>query len=82
MKLEDVIAARAKARQRLSEGRGKKGVPMLAHLFPEPAKTRDLLAKMAGVSHGTRQGSADSQACTFCPTVNFGAVPLSREELF
>lgn len=49
LKLEPLIAARAKKNQQLSEGRGKKGPKKSADLL----ETRDELAKIAGVSHDT-----------------------------
>ena len=48
LKLESTFAAQAKANQQLSEGRGKKGLAILPNL-----NTRDLLAKIAGVSSRT-----------------------------
>ena len=48
LKLESTFAAQAKANQQLSEGRGKKGLAKLPNL-----NTRDLLAKIAGVSSRT-----------------------------
>ena len=48
-KVEPLIAAKAKANQKLSEGRGKKGFPMLGNLI----HTDKQLAELAGVGHGT-----------------------------
>jgi hypothetical protein len=53
LRLEPLIQANAKTNQKQSPGRGKKGVHNCAHLFPAGEKTRDHLAKIAGVSHGT-----------------------------
>jgi hypothetical protein len=44
--LEEVIAARAKANQSLSEGRGHKGSQKSADL--NPIETREEIAKLAG----------------------------------
>jgi hypothetical protein len=65
VELEDLIESirqRAKERQRLSQGRGQKGMHNLAHLngpeVEEPTTTRKELAKLAGVSpeRAKRQG--------------------------
>jgi hypothetical protein len=49
--LEDVVRERAKAKQKLSEGRGQKGTQISADL--KPTETRKEIAKIAGVSHDT-----------------------------
>jgi hypothetical protein len=47
-KLEEVVKAKAKENQRLSEGRGQKGQQKSAEV--KPIETREEIAKMAGVS--------------------------------
>jgi site-specific DNA-methyltransferase (adenine-specific) len=54
LKLETIIAEQAKHNQRLSPGRGKKGVQNSKHLF-HPTKTNKILAKIADVSTDTIQ---------------------------
>lgn len=49
LRLEETVAARAKANQRQSEGRGKKGTQKSADLI----ETRQEIAKVANVSHDT-----------------------------
>jgi ParB-like chromosome segregation protein Spo0J len=54
LSLESYYKAKAKERQRLSEGRGvKKGVQKSAHVNEDTGKVRDKLAEKAGVSHDT-----------------------------
>lgn len=48
--MKPILEKQEKERQRLSEGRGKKGTQESAHLKGE-GETRNELAKMAGVSH-------------------------------
>ena len=52
MKLKRFFAEKGKENQTLSQGRGQKGLPMLANLI-EKVDTREELAKIAGVSHDT-----------------------------
>lgn len=52
LRLEEMIAARAKAHQSLSEGRGQKGSQKSADLLA-PIETREEIAKLAGVSRDT-----------------------------
>lgn len=51
LELESVIKERAKKNQQMSQGQGVKGLPNLANL--NPTNTREEVAKLAGVSHGT-----------------------------
>lgn len=51
MILEPIIQAKAKENQKLSEGRGEKGLPKSDNL--NPIHTNQELAKVAGVSHDT-----------------------------
>lgn len=51
LQLESLIKAKAKENQKLSEGRGEKGLPPVANL--KPVHTDIELAKIAGVSHNT-----------------------------
>jgi len=53
LKLEPLIADKAKENTKLSKGRGKKGVQISAHLNNADRKTRTQVAKAAGVSHET-----------------------------
>ena len=54
LSLESYYKARAKERQRLSEGRGvKKGVQKSAPVNDDAGEVRDKLAEKAGVSHDT-----------------------------
>ena len=82
LKLEPLIAAKAKGNQRQSAGRGQKGLQNSADL--NPVDTREELAKVAGVSHDTisraktilEKGDKDTIAKQqFKPT-------LTAEELF
>jgi len=50
---EAEYAAEAKERQKLSEGRGKKGKEILPDLIDQPMQTRDVIGKAAGVSGRT-----------------------------
>ena len=50
--LKELIVAKAKANQKLSEDRGQKGTQIPAEVF-KPINTREELAKAAGVSHDT-----------------------------
>ena len=52
LKLEPLYKAAAKANQQRSPGRGKKGSPQMANLFPS-IDTREQIAKIADVSHTT-----------------------------
>jgi len=52
LKLEPVFRAQAKKNQKQSPGRGKKGSPHVANLFPN-IDIRRKLAKIAGVGHTT-----------------------------
>jgi hypothetical protein len=47
-KLAEALRPLAKENQRKSQGRGKKGLPIVANLF-----SREQAAKEAGVSHGS-----------------------------
>jgi hypothetical protein len=51
LKLEPLLAARAKERQQLSEGPGIKGTQKSAYL--SRGETRDELVAIAGISHDT-----------------------------
>ena len=53
LKLKPLLAAKAKENQKLSEGRGVKGMQNSADLKVDPVSTRASLAKAAGVSHDT-----------------------------
>lgn len=53
LKLEDIIAEQSKENQRLSQGRGKKGVKNSTDLIPQ--KTNEVLAKIADTSSDTIQ---------------------------
>ena len=51
LRLEEIFKIKVKENERLSEGRGQKGSPMLANL--NTIETREEVAKAAHVSHGT-----------------------------
>jgi len=57
LKLQDEIASRAKERQKVSQGPGKKGLPYAANLIQHSKNpvihTREELAKIAGVAQDT-----------------------------
>ena len=54
LKLEDIIAEQSKENQRLSQGRGKKGVKNSTDLI-QHQKTNEVLAKIADTSSDTIQ---------------------------
>lgn len=53
LKLKPIVQEKAKEKQKLSDGRGKKGFQKSDNLFQKPVNTDKELAKLAGVSHDT-----------------------------